>query len=1063
MEQEQTKRSLNHRFFAALIEFVLKHPKKIVILSVIFTILSVLAIALRFDIRSDMKDLMPPDSQVVKDMYAISDRMGSITTLKIYLKTPELKALSEADRESEAYRSCIEDIGAGEGLFRDKPLVGQNWCDNGLMLFARQFVSGVEALDTVSTVSFVRDKSFFEENILLYASAEELEKAYDQIDKTLTEARRQSGEYKACLLTADDDSECESLKPSSESLKKSLRSGDSDDDKAAAGGDLAVGAAGGGSATSESQSDDDALAVFKSRLRDRYRESELAQIDEFPYYAIQNGGYMIALEVRFGDSTAGLKAVQHEIKRMDKIKNALGSNSFGTEIIVEYGGGFNDMKKEYDVIVTDITQSISMTILSIFGLIAIFFFSIRAASRIFLPLVMSTLWSLGITFMVIGYLNLITSFIFAILLGLGIDFGIHLYSRYISERRNGLGVDEALKRSVIETGTPLSLGVLTTAAAFFALMLGSFPGFSQFGFVAGLGVLIAFVTMTTVMPSLVKIMEGIWPSKIRPAKPHKAASAAFVRRARVVMVVASIAVLGCAGYCISKLSTVQFEENFSNLSFKSAPSDKAPEVVKTEKFVEAKRPSSPVIAVLDNTEQVSYLEKVIKRDVEYTNFQWYRKAFTRMTIPMQFLSGAFPEVYAQMGQERSLPMMAAISRTMTTMTNGALPLFATYGTEKSLALRKYRQLAIQTPEVARTLVGLMPEALAQNTVANGLIATVDIQSWLPEMYWEALPRWRSSQQYNTISDSASIYSYLPGTAGQQAERLAVIEKIRERTADRQIRFLPEDMRQKVVELRPYLVDHALTIDDLPDWVKLQFKEGGDHALPPREGSGVDYAFGNIVVMYQATATYNGGQSEMLAREARSLRVDGKPITVATGAFVYADMLNLVKTDGLQISIVAIVVILLLAALQKRRFLPAVIVSLPSILGIVMTLVLMGYFDLKLGLFNMVMLPVTLGISIDGAIYLFERYQQLGRGSVLAAVRKVISPVFMSSATTLVGFGGMILSRHMGLNSMGKMAIIGISICFLSTFLIQPGLIVLCEKFGFKSVVPERDYDPEHEE
>ena len=93
MEQEQTKRSLNHRFFAALIEFVLKHPKRIVILSVIFTILSVLAIALRFDIRSDMKDLMPPDSQVVKDMYAISDRMGSITTLKIYLKTPELKAL----------------------------------------------------------------------------------------------------------------------------------------------------------------------------------------------------------------------------------------------------------------------------------------------------------------------------------------------------------------------------------------------------------------------------------------------------------------------------------------------------------------------------------------------------------------------------------------------------------------------------------------------------------------------------------------------------------------------------------------------------------------------------------------------------------------------------------------------------------------------------------------------------------------------------------------------------------------------------------------------------------
>lgn len=1064
MGQEQKKRALNLRFFESLIRFVLKHPKKIVLLSVILTILAVSAIALRFDIRSDIKDLMPPESQVVQDLYEIGERMGSITTLKIYLKTPELKPLSEADHESEAYRSCVEEVGDGERLFRDKPIVGKNWCDNGLMLFARQFAAGVEGLESVSTVSFIRDKSFFEENILLYASAEELEDAYEQIDKTLIEARRQSGEYKACLLTSADESECESLKPSSESLKRALRANRSNEDdiSAAAGEPRDDETAGKSSSDFDANKDDDdeAIGAFKSLLYERYLESELSQIDEFPYYAVQNGGWMIALEVRFSDSTAGLKAVQREIKRMDEIKKALGSDSFGTEVVVEYGGGFSDMKKEYDIIVADITQSISATILSIFALIAIFFLSVRAASRIFVLLVMSTLWTLGITFVAIGYLNLITSFIFAILLGLGIDFGIHLYSRYLLERRHGSNVDEALTKAVVETGTPLSLGVLTTAAAFFSLMLGSFPGFSQFGFVAGLGVLIAFVTMTTVMPALVKTMEGVWPSKVRAAKPYKELSERFVRRSRVVMIIASLAVTGCAVYCATRLPTVQFEENFSNLSFKRPSTDDGSRVVETEKFAEARRPSSPVIAVLDDTEQVSYLEKAIKRDKEYSNFQWYRKAFMLMTVPMQFVAGVFPDVYAQMGQERSLPMMAAISRTMTTQTDGALPLFVTYGREKSLALRKYRQMAIPMPQVARTLVGLMPEILVQNTVANGLVATVEIQSWLPESLWDALPRWRSSQQLNTISDSASIFSYLPGTASQQAERLAVVEKIRERTADRQIRFLPDDMRQKVVSLRPYLVENALTIDDLPEWVKLQFKEGGDGALPPREGSGVDYAFGNILVMYQSTATYNGAQSEMLARDARSLRVDGKPVTVATGAFVYADMLRLVKTDGLQISIVAVIIILLLAVLQKRRFFPAVIVSLPSFFGCVMTLIIMGYFDLKLGLFNMVMLPITLGIGIDGAIFLFERYQQLGRGSILAAVRKVASPVFMSSATTLVGFGGMILSRHMGLNSMGKMAIIGISVCFFSTFLLQPGLIVLCEKFGIRSVVPEFDYEPE---
>lgn len=1042
MDREKTHKTLTHRFFANLIRIVLKNPKKILLLSLIFTVLSVFAIAERIEIRSDLKDLMPPDAEVVKNLYTISDRMGSITTLKIFLKTPDLKALPPEAHESAAYRSCIESIGGDAHLFREKPPVGENWCDNGLMLFAQQFAEGVRSLETVSTVSFVRDKSFFEDNILLYASADELEAAYEQIDAALTEARRQSGEYKACLMTSDDPSACDALKPSVAPLKQSM---------------------GGGSdgAGAQDAAGDDVAESLKARLRERYEASALAQIDEFPFHAIQNGGRMIALEVRFGDSTAGLKAVQGEIKRMDALRDKLGADSFGTHVTVEYGGGFIDMKHEYDVIVADVTQSISVTILSIFALIAVFFASLRAAGRIFLPLVMSTSWSLGITLMLIGYLNLITSFIFAILLGLGIDFGIHLYSRYISERRLGYGVDEALTRSVIETGAPLSLGVVTTAAAFFSLMFAGFPGFSQFGFVAGLGVLIAFVTMTTVMPALVKSMESVLPTKIRQAKPHNRLSAAFARRMRIAMVLSSAAMICWAGYCVSLLPTVQFEENFANLSFKPTPAENGSSV-STETFAEAKRPTSPVIAVMDNTEQVSTLEEILKRDREYKNFQWYRKAFTKSPRAMQFVSGLFPEAYVQIGQPRSLPMYAAISRTMTSQMHDGMPLFATYGTEKSLALRKYRTLAMQMPATARRLTELMPEVFERNTVANGLSLIVSIQQWLPEDLWAALPQWRESGQLNTISDMASIYSFLPGTQMQQQERLEIIAKIRDRVSDRNIRFLPEDARAKIAELRPYLVDHALTIDDLPTWVKMQFKEGGAHALPPHEGSGVDYAFGNIAVMYQATSTYNGMQAEMLTREARSVRIDGKPLTVATGAFVYADMLNLVKTDGLEISVIAILVIMALAALQKRRLIPVLLVLLPSSFGIVLTLVLMGRFDLKLGLFNMVMLPVTLGISIDGAIYLFDRYQQMGKGSVIDAVRAVLPPVFMSSATTLVGFGGMIMSRHMGLNSMGKMAIIAISICFFTTFLIQPGLIVLCEKFGFRSVVPDHAYDPARE-
>jgi predicted RND superfamily exporter protein len=68
---------------------------------------------------------------------------------------------------------------------------------------------------------------------------------------------------------------------------------------------------------------------------------------------------------------------------------------------------------------------------------------------------------------------------------------------------------------------------------------------------------------------------------------------------------------------------------------------------------------------------------------------------------------------------------------------------------------------------------------------------------------------------------------------------------------------------------------------------------------------------------------------------------------------------------------------------------------------------------------------------------------------------------MSSFTTLVGFGGMVMSQHMGLNSMGLLAILGISCCFATTFVIQPGLILLAEKFKLPGCVPDYDFKPEN--
>src|SRR5690625_4592341 len=68
-----------------------------------------------------------------------------------------------------------------------------------------------------------------------------------------------------------------------------------------------------------------------------------------------------------------------------------------------------------------------------------------------LPLLISLSWTFGITWAVLGTLNTMTSVLFVILFGLGIDYGIHFYARYIEFRSDGGGVQESIR---IDSWTP---------------------------------------------------------------------------------------------------------------------------------------------------------------------------------------------------------------------------------------------------------------------------------------------------------------------------------------------------------------------------------------------------------------------------------------------------------------------------------------------------------------------------------------------------------------------------------------------------------------------------------
>ncbi|MGM0507240.1 MAG: MMPL family transporter, partial [Bacteroidota bacterium] len=85
----------------------------------------------------------------------------------------------------------------------------------------------------------------------------------------------------------------------------------------------------------------------------------------------------------------------------------------------------------------------------------------------------------------------------------------HFYARYIEERSEGHPINDAIETTFKTTGQAIAAVGITTSAAFFILMLADFKGFSEFGAIAGVGILFSILAMTLLLPALLILLERV--------------------------------------------------------------------------------------------------------------------------------------------------------------------------------------------------------------------------------------------------------------------------------------------------------------------------------------------------------------------------------------------------------------------------------------------------------------------------------------------------------------------------------------------------------------------------
>jgi hopanoid biosynthesis associated RND transporter like protein HpnN len=153
------------------------------------------------------------------------------------------------------------------------------------------------------------------------------------------------------------------------------------------------------------------------------------------------------------------------------------------------------------------------TIISLVGLALLLMLFLRGISRPILgvaALAVALCWTFGAATVLVGHLNLLSVVFTPLLLGLGIDYGIHVFARYEEERGRSRSVRVALERALLAVGPGIINAALTAAAAFLALTLTDFQGLRELGLISGVGILLALVSTLVVLPALVMLKERGW-------------------------------------------------------------------------------------------------------------------------------------------------------------------------------------------------------------------------------------------------------------------------------------------------------------------------------------------------------------------------------------------------------------------------------------------------------------------------------------------------------------------------------------------------------------------------
>lgn len=633
-------------------------------------------------------------------------------------------------------------------------------------------------------------------------------------------------------------------------------------------------------------------------LNKKYR-NEYIRVVKSPYYTNEDGtAYALWLYPRF-ESSASFSEYRRFYERIHNSLENFDLSQFGTPLKISYAGAIKTRLNEYSALLSDLLRGGIISFYGILLILVLYFSRFFSLILLFIPLAFGILGGFAISSTFLSHLNIVTSFLFSILSGLGIEIGIHLFSRYNDDREAGVSRDQALINMLTKTGRSAISGVLLNCVIFFVLVINQFRGFSEFGWIAGISYLLSLASFLIFFPALLVVGESIGFLRF---KPHKKRILSWLKN-----------------------------------HIKNFP---APGII-----------GSICLALFAF---FLFLSPFVK-------FEW-----------------------------------------------------------------QYSVLKIRVPETEKARVLLRDITGKANTAAAVIIPNEETAMAIRQEYED---RKEADKQSPTLDFFRSHYDLFPT---EQDQKIRLLREIDFLLKDDALNVVKGKDRELINDFRAAIArtKKVYSKEEIPKNLKSSFFGKGEYS---KEQVG----FVNPIPDLELD---DGRNAIAFYRDAYEVKVGNKSYYAISDSMVFADVLTTMFRDSKKVMILSILFLIFVIYLDFRNLRNSILAFGSILWGVIGMMALMVLLDLKYNFYNMVMIPLVFGMTVDSSVHLIHRFEELGRSSVTGALFTSGAAAFISSLTNMLGYSGLLIAHHPGLNSIGNLAVIGMSTCMIGSLLFLPATL-----------------------